>query len=412
MRERLLGAFLALTALTVLLYAVPRAFIRSGIVHDQAQQQMEMTAEAAAAVVRARGEAGRPLGGGLFVRFDKADSVVLETPTGWVALAGTAPTERAHVRATRPVPQGTVVASRPDAAVRAQTVREIKPIAATGALALLVAAGAAVLLSRRISRPLQVLAASVAELGGTGSAESLPKLPGREAEAIAAALRASAARLAAVQRQERAFARNVSHQLRTPLTAVRLRVEGLSLDPSLPPDLKDEVDHVLSEVDRLADTITVLLAFSRRKDLGARTRTAPDELVAEAVRRWTPMALLAGRTLRADGPGAPDPVLLPSAFVDQAVDVLVHNALRHGRGTVTVSAETADGEARFAVTDEGSDLAGVTDEEVFGPRDRATATEGSEGVGLALVAQLAAAAGADLRLASRAPTSFVLRVPV
>jgi signal transduction histidine kinase len=405
MRDRLLAAFLALTALTALLYAVPRSVIRVGVVHDQAQREVLVSARVGAEVVDARLRAGLPLTGGGFARVDAHDSLVYVTSRGAQLLDGPSPA-RSAVVASAPVPSGGVVeVSRPRGTVQAEVVRQIRGIVATGLLALLVAAAGALLLSRRLSQPFQQLAADAERLGRDGDLEGgLPPYRVKEAEAIATALRASSARLAAAIRQEREFARNVAHQLRTPLTGMRLTIEELGLSTALSDAERTELDGLLREIDRLADTVTVLLSFSRRQHLGETSDVELAPALAEAARRWRPHATAQGRAVVAEAVPEGAPVALPPGVLDQVLDVLVHNALRHGQGTVrlSVAGDTV------TVADEGTLLVGVPDVEVFQRRE--SAGEG-EGLGLALCAQLAAVVGGRLTLLERVPTTFGFRLP-
>ena len=80
-----------------------------------------------------------------------------------------------------------------------------------------------------------------------------------EAEAIGSALRRSARDLDALVRREREFAVSASHELRTPVTALRLEIEDVASWPQTPPDVAEELSRALAELDRLSATISTLL---------------------------------------------------------------------------------------------------------------------------------------------------------
>jgi signal transduction histidine kinase len=212
-------------------------------------------------------------------------------------------------------------------------------------------------------------------------------------------------RLAGLQealRREQGFARNVSHQLRTPLTGIRLLLEGALASGELGTETAEDLELAVAEVDRLAETVDALLAFSRGDPLGALRTLSPYELVSQAARRWEPRAAQSGRSVEADG--TTEPLLLPVTALDQVLDVLVHNALRHGCGAVRLRCAVAGQDLELVVEDEGT----VSEPDLLFARRR---SGGGEGIGLSLARELAGVVGADLRLASQAPTAFALRLP-
>jgi signal transduction histidine kinase len=409
MRERLLGAFVALTLLTVMLYAGPRAAIRADVVSEQAQREVDLTATVVAELIGTQLAGGRLAEDVALDFVPDGDQVTLSGPGGTAVLAGPPEQLDDPVVARRDVIVGhTVEVRRAGADVQRQVVDEIRPIVLTGLAALLASIITAVLLSARMARPFQRLAAQASSLG-RGEYADLPPQRVREAEAIAEALRTSAARVEVVLQRERAFSRNASHQLRTPLTGMRLRVEDLSTWPEAPEPVRQELQEVLREIDRLADTVTALLAFTREERSVAWQETTLCDVVEETARRWGPLAAGSGRQVLPDA--VPGPVLaLPRVVLDQVLDVLVDNALKHGSGDVTVSA--ADGPTpTFEVRDEGTGLTDEAERQLFRRRAAASSEAGSEGIGLSLCADLLQALGGRLLLADRTPTTFRVVLP-
>jgi signal transduction histidine kinase len=152
----------------------------------------------------------------------------------------------------------------------------------------------------------------------------------------------------AVQRSG-AFTADASHQLRTPLTALRLNLESLSgADPAA-------VEATLAEADRLEATIEELVALTRLESTEQVTDVGA--LVTQRVDAWRELARLSGRRVEVEVLPTP-PVRVRAAAVGQALQVLLDNAVAHGRGTVTVRvgptlpAEEGPG-VRVCVSDEG-----------------------------------------------------------
>lgn len=408
MRERLLGAFLGLTLLTVLIFGVPRAFTRAEGVRADARADVQQSAQVAAEVIALRRQARLPIGDGPMSYLESQDRVELVLDgRRYVWGSRLSPDRADDLTATAALDGGTVVVRRPRSAISQDVVRAITPIVVSGAVALAVAVAAAFLLASRLARPFRQLAASAAVLGSTRLELELPPQRVREAELIAAALRTSSATTRSMLRRERDFARNASHQLRTPLTAMRLRVEDLSLSPDASPVVAQELQEVLGEVDRLSDTVTALLAFARDEQVGSRHEVEVGRVAADAAQRWGGLASQHGRHVVV-GQLAHDRFTLARVVVDQVLDVLLDNALRHGAGTVTVEVlveQSGDGRrARFLVRDEGLALA-PSDIDF---RRRPTSSDDGEGIGLALCAELAVAAGGRLSLVGTQPTAFAL----
>ncbi len=415
MRERLLTAFVLLTLLTVTLYGVPRALVRAGAITQQAQEDVARDARWAAHLVATRVEAGLPVSGPdlTFLGKEPNDQLLYAPPSGDpVVLSGPAVPIRAGSGALTARVEltegGAVEARRAASTVRSDVVRELQPIAMSGLAALGVAVLAAVVLSRRLARPFQKLAAQATVLGVRGDPVELPRQPVLEAEAIAAALRASSLRVSAMLGRERQFARNASHQLRTPLTGIRLRVQDLSSWPETPTVVREELTDVLREVDRLDDTVTVLLSFAGEEGLGEADEVSLRKVVSLVVQRWAVVAAAAGRSVVADVP-VNATVRVPTSAVDQVLNVLVHNALVHGGGLVVVHAAEDGRHVRFLVRDEGRQI--EVDEALLFARRRSGSASAGEGIGLALAAEFAQLLGGRLELLYRDPTTFQLLLP-
>jgi signal transduction histidine kinase len=217
-----------------------------------------------------------------------------------------------------------------------------------------------------------------------------------EVDEVAAALDRTAQRLGELVARERAFSADASHQLRTPLQALRLELEGLQLRLAGAP--APELDAALEQVDRLQETIQVLLALARDRPRGAQ-RCDLREVLAGVRDRWNGPLAAVGRPLRVR---ESDDALIVQAGegpIREIVEVLVANAEAHGAGTVTLTVGRSEGWVSLTVADEGAGF-GPDPEQAF--TRRGAGAEG-HGIGLALARALAHAEGGRLSVARGGP---------
>lgn len=260
---------------------------------------------------------------------------------------------------------------------------------------------AAVVLGRRLAQPLERLADAARRLGEGDFAVRAPSAGVREVDEVAGALSAAAGRLDDLVSRERAFSADASHQLRTPLAALRIELEAMELRGNAPPQLP----AALAQVDRLQDTIDTLLAVARDAPLSA-TVTPLRELLDNAESRWRGPLAARGRPLRVQ---IEDPAMgawASSSVLREIVDVLLDNAVRHGSGAVDLHARRTGGSVALDVADEGAGPA-LDPEEVFARRGG----PGGHGIGLALARSLAHAEGGRLLLTRTGPPVFTLFLP-
>ena len=257
----------------------------------------------------------------------------------------------------------------------------------------------------RLARPLEELEESARRLGEGDFSVRTRRGGIEETDAVGAALEATAARLDDLLARERAFSTDASHQLRTPLAGMRLRLEAALERTDVDP--RPAIAASLVDADRLEAIIDEVLTLARA---GQGAGTGPVDLgtlVGELSPELDARLALRGRVLEVRiGPGAPE-ARASTAAVRQVLGVLVDNACTHGRGTVTVTVREAAGAVAVDVSDEGP---GVPDDgrAVFGPRaDRRE----EHGIGLALARRLAEAQHGRLQLTRAAPPVFTLLLP-
>lgn len=256
--------------------------------------------------------------------------------------------------------------------------------------------------ARRLARPLEEMAVTARQLGdGDFSARTRPSgIP--EIDSAGASLDATAERLGTLLARERAFSAEASHQLRTPLTGLRLGLEAARDNPCA--DTAAALTAAIAATDRLERTIGDLLALARDTP----QRTAPLQgagLLAEARQSWHAVLAAQGRPLRFDVTSDLPPSTASTAAVRQILNVLLDNAARHGAGAVTVRVRDAGGALAFDVTDEGPGISHDPDK-LFTRR-----TAPGHGIGLAMAKSLAEAEGGRLLLTRPSPPTFTLLLP-
>ena len=261
--------------------------------------------------------------------------------------------------------------------------------------------------ARRLAQPLEELEESARRLGEGDFSIRTRRGGIEETDAVGAALEATAARLDDLLARERAFSTDASHQLRTPLAGMRLRLEAALERTDVDP--RPAIAASLVDADRLAAIIDEVLALARAGQGPPAGPVDLGTLVGELSSEWRARLDLHGRDLevRVD-PGAPE-ARASTAAVRQVLGVLVDNACTHGRGTVTVTVREATGAVAVDVADEGEGP-GVQGETgaVFTPRaDRRS----GHGIGLPLARRLAEAEHGRLQLTRVAPPVFTLLLP-
>ena len=298
---------------------------------------------------------------------------------------------------------GVVRAASPQSRVWLQVGLTWLAMAGLAAAAVAAAALLARRQSRRLADPLERLAAAAQTLGDGDFTVRLAPAGIPEIDAAGGALTKTAERLGDLVGRERAFSADASHQLRTPLTGLRLRLET-ALDGDA--DLRDAVEGALTTADRLERTIDELLALAR----DAPHARAPADLpavLAELESSWGGSLTAAGRSLQVflepDLPGT----RASAAAVRHILDVLLANAQDHGAGAVSVVVRDADTAIAVDVADEGPGVA--EPEDLF---RRRTSRVAGHGIGLALARALAEAEGGRLLLSRPGPGPvFTLLLP-
>lgn len=401
MRTRLLASTVGIATLVALLLGVPMAALLDRLAYDAARSQAERQAVSVGLALEPALVAGRvPTPALLEAIVGDQEQLTLVTADGQAITGGTV--EGTAYTVAAPGPVGTQVQlTISDDEVRAELRRSW---AALGTLALF-GIGAAVALAlvqaERLSRPLLRLQRQAERIGAGDFTAPAPRAGLPEVDAIATALDETSSRIAGLVQAERSFSANASHQLRSALTGLVLRLEHLAEHDD--PRVRAEAGAALEQGDRLLTTVEDLLRLARTGRAGEQRPIALHELAGEHVEDWRDRFMADGR--RIELAGDRDVVALVSpGGLGQVLDVLIDNARVHGTGAVQVRVGRDAGHAEVAVQDEGRIEA---DAEVFARR----ADGAGHGLGLALARTLAEADGGALELSSRHPTAFRVRVP-
>jgi signal transduction histidine kinase len=419
-KRRITSAIVGVTAFVVILLGIPLAIVVQREVVSS--EVVEMQSDAASALteielpinadqiaaIAAESDAPSP-----FSVYDSAGQLVYgEGPTSpdeptLAALAGrTAHDTDGDIVVAAPITDSGehVVGALRLVDSRGGTDRRVRSAWAVMLLSAAVAIGVAWLIARRLARrltaPIEQLAVTATDLGCGAAPHAFPPSGIDEIDAVADALTDSSTRISEALARERRFSADVSHQLRTPLAGVRLKLEA----PHATVEATGLAAAALEDLDRVDATVTHLLAIAR--DATPHAEPAPvDEMIRRASERWQAPIAHAGREARWRI-GTDQMAYAAGNSIDQIVDVLIDNALRHGNGAVTVTARSLGGAVAIDVADEGSVADVVTDEGLF----RRGEGDG-HGIGLALARSLATAEGGRLLLTSRHPATFTLFLP-
>ncbi|MFF3868784.1 sensor histidine kinase [Micromonospora sp. NPDC001898] len=407
MRARLALLSAAVSVLTLVAFLVPLALLVRDVAEDRAtvratadaQSLVPVVGTADAATIRLTAEqlaaeSGRPVS--VFLPGD----TVLGTPvprTPAVALAErgrslTAESDegREVVIAVQGRPDGTGVIRTvvPRAELTAGVTRAWLVLALLGVLLVLLGLLVADRLARTLVRPIAELSAVSHRLANAELDARVTPAGPAELREVAGALNHLAGRIQVLLAQEREQVADLSHRLRTPLTALRLEAESLREPP--------EAARIAAAVDGLERAVTGLIRQARqaRRDRSpAATGGDAAAVVADRVAFWSVLAEDTGREVRCDLDPGPLPVAVPAEELAAALDALLGNVFAHtpdGTAFTVRLARDSDGVV-LVVADEGPGMPAATVR-------RGASPAGSTGLGLDIARRVAEAGGGRLEL--------------
>jgi len=277
--------------------------------------------------------------------------------------------------------------------------RNVLVLVGVGAIALLLGLALAWVLAGSLSRPLRALAHTARRIE-RGELDARVEIRGAtEQREVAVAFNEMTERLSQALASQRDFVANASHQLRTPLTGLRLRLEAAGLK-ARDPELERELQAAEREADRLTNLLNALLVLAREGDRPPLREPASLAEVCEAAReRWLPRAEETGHELDVH-PGPPTLVRALDDDLAVILDNLIENALVYApAGTRVTLTWSEDG--RLVVLDEGTGITPGEEEELFARFHRGRSDRPGTGLGLAIVKLLAERWGGSASIGNR-----------
>jgi signal transduction histidine kinase len=298
---------------------------------------------------------------------------------------------------------GAVRVTQRIAAVHRAVRRSIAGLVLIAAVVLVIGLTAGWLIARQLARPLRRLESTAGEIAHGRLERRAPVEGTREQRSLARSFNEMTERLSLAVRSQEEFVADASHQLRTPLTGLRLRLEEVQAASDGRPETQEEIRAALGELDRLSEVVDELLLLSYAGGRDA----PPDEVdladVAHAAQqRWHARATARGIALDCSAEHGGHPVTAARADVDRALDALVENAVLYSPpgGTVRIGASRG----RVEVLDSGPGVASDEQEQVFERFHRGRAGRAGPagtGLGLPIARELMRRWGAQVSLANR-----------
>jgi signal transduction histidine kinase len=273
-------------------------------------------------------------------------------------------------------------------------------LVAVAVVVLVAMAGIGWAIARSVTRPIRSLDAAAARFatGDLAPTEPDPSAP-PEIAVLGATMNTMARRLDRLLAEHRKFVADASHQLRTPLTALRLRLENLQSAAATPED-EEALGAAIDETTRLAGLVSDLLQLARAEE--AATPEAVDlvPLAADRVDTWSAIADAAGVTLEFAPPGGRVIASAVPGGVEQILDNLIDNAVAASPAGSRVSVSVRRGEREHILTiaDEGPGLGDEQKQRALDRFWRADPSQPGTGLGLPIAAALAKASGGSLEL--------------
>jgi signal transduction histidine kinase len=265
------------------------------------------------------------------------------------------------------------------------------PVVLTAFVAAALALAMVQLLAHGMTFPLRQMVAAARAMAHGDYSRRVTATSRDEVGELARAFNSMAAELEQVERVRRDLVANASHELRTPIGALRAKLENL-VDGVEAAD-RDVLEDLLRQVERLGDLVQQLLDLSKLESgvvLLERTRVSPAQLLENVAAEWRPRAAERGISIEVEANGMAPELEVDRERMRQVLGNLVANAIRHSPegGQVVLRSGRREGHARLEVEDAGPGIPPAEVERVFERfyrSDRArSADDGGSGLGLAI----------------------------
>ncbi|GAA2497695.1 ATP-binding protein [Streptomyces longisporus] len=404
MRRRLIQSTLAVVLVVIAVFGVSLVIVETRTISNSAQERVSSEAQRLASIVDSRLiGAGTVSAEVLKGQVTGERYAVIEIPGQSPIAVGTKPDgEVIRGRATGEEGERVVV-EEPRSTVSREVGRTLLIIGLVALLAVVAAVLLAIRQANRLASPLTDLAETAERLGSGDPRPRHKRYGVPELDRVADVLDSSAERIGRMLTAERRLAADASHQLRTPLTALSMRLEEITLTDD-PDTVKEEANVALTQVERLTDVVERLLTNSRDPRTGNAVSFDLDEVIQQQLAEWRPAYRQAGRAIVSSGKRHLQAVGTPGA-VAQVLAALIENSLMHGGGTVALRTRVTGNQAVVEVTDEGPGVPADLGARIF---ERTISGRNSTGIGLAVARDLAEADGGRLEMLQTQPPVFGL----
>jgi len=402
-RRRLINSTLAVVLVVIAVFGVSLVFVETRTIKTGAQESVQSEAVRLMSVVGGRLVGGERVSGNMLREQITADYARVEVPGRRAIELGERPAGDVIEAAVTGEEGERITVQESADTVSREIGRTVLIILAVSLLAVLAAVLLAVRQARRLTAPLTDLVDTAERLGSGDPRPRHRRYGVPELDRVADVLDSSAERIGRMLTAERRLAADASHQLRTPLTALSMRLEEISATDD-PATVKEEAAIALSQVERLTDVVQRLLTNARDPRTGSAVAFDVDEVVKQQVEEWRPAYRSEGRAIVCSGKKGLRAVATPGA-VAQVLAALVENSLMHGAGPVALRIRVTGNQAVIEVTDAGPGVSPELGSRVF---ERAVSGRNSTGIGLAVARDLAEADGGRLELLQQRPPVFAL----
>ena len=414
MRRRLLFSTLAVAVTAVVLFGLPLAFVLKQLQVAYAQDLVQRDATTVARILQNRLSSGLPVEN---IDIANAADAARSLPDRYVRIYQVG---ARYTHLGSQLPHGSAIVAHAvtnnfrvtveaDKSVETAGVSEkLALIISLAALAVAVAVALAMVQARRLTRPLQELAGAADRLG-SGDASPLGRRYGvPELDRVAEGLDGSAQRISELLAAERQFAADASHQLRTPLTALSMRLEEMIAAADQPEVVHEEGAAALLQTERLADVVSQLLGRTHRPATSTPELVGIDDIVAQQVVEWDPAFRRKNRKLEVVGEKNLTAHVTPG-MLSQVIATLLDNALVHGAGSVVIRTSLTPKSVVIEVRDEGKGVPADLAPRIF--ERTVSSRPGGTGLGLALARSIAEAEGGQVVLVRPRPAVFAVFLP-
>ncbi|MEV5378054.1 two-component sensor histidine kinase [Streptosporangium nondiastaticum] len=404
MRRRLINSTLAVVLVVIAVFGISLVIVETRTIESSAQESVQSEAVRLVSIVDSRLVGGERVESGILSEQITADRYArIEIPGRAPIEIGDRP-EGGVIANTQKGEQGELVrVEESRSTVSREVGRTLLVILAVALLAVVAAVFLAVRQANRLTAPLTDLAETAERLGSGDPRPRHRRYGVPELDRVADVLDSSAERIARMLTAERRLAADASHQLRTPLTALSMRLEEITLTDE-PETVKEEATIALAQVERLTDVVQRLLTNSRDPKSSSAVTFDLDEVIKQQIEEWRPASRSEGRAIVRSGKQGLRAVGTPGA-VAQVLATLIENSLMHGDGTVALRTRVTGNQAVVEVTDEGPGVPPDLGARVF---ERTVSGRNSTGLGLAVARDLAEADGGRLELLQANPPVFAL----